>query len=38
MTEGSFLGIFRAARNVERPLGYVMEEHDGDIFVYGAHA
>ncbi len=34
----AILGIYRAAKNAERPLGYVMEEHDGDIFVYGAHA
>ena len=34
----AILGIYRVAKNTERPLGCVMEEHDGDIFVYGAHA
>jgi phosphotransferase system glucose/maltose/N-acetylglucosamine-specific IIC component len=29
----AILGIYRAAKNTERPLGYVMEEHDGNIFV-----
>jgi hypothetical protein len=29
----AILGIYRAAKNTERPLGYVMEEHGGDIFV-----
>lgn len=34
----AILGIYRAAKNTERPPGCVMEDHDGDIFVYGAHA
>ena len=34
----TILGIYRAAKNTERPLGCVMEEHNGNIFVYGAHA
>jgi hypothetical protein len=29
----AILRIYRAAKNTERPLGYVMEEHDGAIFV-----
>jgi len=29
----AILRILRAAKNAERPLGYVMEEQDGYIFV-----
>ncbi len=34
----ALLGICRAAKNAEGPLGYVMKEQDGDVFVYGSHA
>ena len=34
----TILGIYRAAKHIERPLGFVMTENDGDTFVYGAHA
>jgi hypothetical protein len=29
----AILRFYHAVKNTERPLGYVMEEHDGDIFV-----
>jgi len=29
----AILRIYRAVKNTERPLGFSMEEHDGDIFV-----
>jgi hypothetical protein len=29
----AILRIYRSAKNTMRPPGYVMEEHDGDIFV-----
>lgn len=32
------LGIFRAAKNIERPLGDVYEEYEENIFVYEAQA
>jgi hypothetical protein len=34
----AILGVLRAAKNTEHPLGYIEEEHHGDIFVNGAHA
>ncbi len=34
----ALLGIYRAAKNFERPPGCVMQDHDGEMFVYGAHA
>ena len=34
----ALLGIYRVVTSAERPLGYLMEENDGEIFVYGAHA
>jgi hypothetical protein len=34
----ALLGVYHLARNAELPLGYLMEENDGEIFVYGAHA
>ncbi|MGA3288246.1 MAG: hypothetical protein ABSD46_12560 [Bacteroidota bacterium] len=29
----AILEIYRTAKNTDRPLDYVMEEHGGDIFV-----
>jgi hypothetical protein len=34
----AILGIYRAAKNTDPPLGYVVQEQDGETFVYGAHA
>jgi hypothetical protein len=34
----ALLAILGAASNTEHPLGYLMEENDGETFVYGAHA
>jgi hypothetical protein len=34
----ALLGIYQAMKDAEHPLGYLMEEDDGEIFVYGAHA
>jgi len=34
----ALLGFFRAAQYPEPPLGYLMEENDGETFVYAAHA
>jgi hypothetical protein len=34
----ALVGIYRALKTTERPLGYLMEENDGETFVYGAHA
>jgi hypothetical protein len=34
----ALLGIYRAAKNAELPPGYLMEENNGETFIYAAHA
>ena len=34
----ALLGIYSAAKHAEHPLGYLMEDDDGETFVYGAYA
>ncbi|MGB2869526.1 MAG: hypothetical protein WBD36_13810 [Bacteroidota bacterium] len=33
----AILGMYRATRNAGRRPGYVINENDGEVFVYGAH-
>jgi hypothetical protein len=34
----ALLGIYRTAMNSDHPHGYLVEENDGETFVYAAHA
>lgn len=32
------LELYRASKHAGQPPDFVIEDHDGDVFVYGAHA